>query len=232
MHNPFQAGTPSFGGDHDPLAFVKQLWGGMQIPGIATPTLSLDELDKQIQDLKTVESWLSLNMHMLKSSIHALEVQRSTIAALKAMGESFAQNAGVNPTKDSPDVADPLMAENQSEEQDLPRTSTSSNSDQAQAPAMAAPIFPADASMNPALWWNKLQAQFKQAVQNAMQDEPDEPDASANQTPQARSTVAKKSTPRTSKKAATTSASTRKTATSKTSSVAQKKTVRSKATRA
>lgn len=76
---------------HDPLAFVKKLWGDMQLPGMVTPTLSVDELDKQIKDLKTVESWLTVNMNMLKGTIQALEVQRATIAALKTMGESFAQ---------------------------------------------------------------------------------------------------------------------------------------------
>lgn len=89
MQNPFQQTTS--GNMHDPLAFVKKLWGDMQLPGMVTPTLSVDELDKQIKDLKTVESWLTVNMNMLKGTIQALEVQRATIAALKTMGESFAQ---------------------------------------------------------------------------------------------------------------------------------------------
>ncbi|MBR7800723.1 PhaM family polyhydroxyalkanoate granule multifunctional regulatory protein [Undibacterium fentianense] len=90
MQNPFQQA-----GSHvnDPLGFVKKIWGDMQLPGMVTPTLSVDELDKQIQDLKTVESWLTVNMNMLKGTIQALEVQRATIAALKAMGESFAQTS-------------------------------------------------------------------------------------------------------------------------------------------
>ncbi|GGX16538.1 PhaM family polyhydroxyalkanoate granule multifunctional regulatory protein [Undibacterium macrobrachii] len=89
MQNPFQQTTS--GNMHDPLAFVKKLWGDMQLPGMVTPTLSVDELDKQIKDLKTVESWLTVNMNMLKGTIQALEVQRATISALKTMGESFAQ---------------------------------------------------------------------------------------------------------------------------------------------
>lgn len=89
MQNPFQQTTS--GNMHDPLAFVKKLWGDMQLPGMVTPTLSVDELDKQIKDLKTVESWLTVNMNMLKGTIQALEVQRATIVALKTMGESFAQ---------------------------------------------------------------------------------------------------------------------------------------------
>jgi hypothetical protein len=89
MQNPFQAAAGN--NMNDPLAFVKKLWGDMQLPGMVTPTLSVDELDKQIKDLKTVESWLNVNMNMLKGTIQALEVQRATISALKTMGESFAQ---------------------------------------------------------------------------------------------------------------------------------------------
>lgn len=93
MQNPFQQ-APN-GNLNDPLAFVKKLWGDMQLPGMVTPTLSVDELDKQIKDLKTVESWLNVNMNMLKGTIQALEVQRATISALKTMGESFAQASNV-----------------------------------------------------------------------------------------------------------------------------------------
>lgn len=97
MQNPFQAAAGS--NMNDPLAFVKKLWGDMQLPGMVTPTLSVDELDKQIKDLKTVESWLNVNMNMLKGTIQALEVQRATISALKTMGESFAQaTAATTPT--------------------------------------------------------------------------------------------------------------------------------------
>ena len=79
----------------DTLDFVKNLWGsmnvpGMNIPGITAPTLSVDDLDKKISDLKAVEAWLNVNLSMLRGTIQALEVQRGTIATLKSMGASFA----------------------------------------------------------------------------------------------------------------------------------------------
>ena len=77
----------------DTLEFVKNLWGGMNIPGVVVPSISVDELDKKIGDLKAVESWLNLNMTMLRSSIQALEVQRATIATLKAMSETMSSSA-------------------------------------------------------------------------------------------------------------------------------------------
>ncbi|MBX9899245.1 MAG: hypothetical protein K2Y28_00545 [Burkholderiaceae bacterium] len=90
QNNDF-AGMSGLSGMNDPLGFVKKLWGDMQLPGMVTPTISVDELDKKIQDLKTVESWLNVNMNMLKGTIQALEVQRATISTLKTMGENFAQ---------------------------------------------------------------------------------------------------------------------------------------------
>jgi hypothetical protein len=44
----------------------------------------LNEMDKRISELKAVEQWLSLNLTLLKTTIQGLEVQRGTIAAIKA----------------------------------------------------------------------------------------------------------------------------------------------------
>jgi peptidoglycan hydrolase CwlO-like protein len=65
---------------------------GFGMPGIVTPTLDVDELDKKIKDLKAVEAWLSMNLSMLQMSIQGLEVQRNTLSSLKAMGEAFNQS--------------------------------------------------------------------------------------------------------------------------------------------
>ncbi|QNA87718.1 hypothetical protein G4G28_03140 [Massilia sp. Dwa41.01b] len=85
----------------DTLEFVKNLWGGMGVPGVGmsgmgssslgVPSMSTEDLDKRIADLKAVESWLNLNLSMLRTSIQALEVQRGTLAALKSMSDSMAQ---------------------------------------------------------------------------------------------------------------------------------------------
>ncbi|MBC3862766.1 hypothetical protein H8K32_11690 [Undibacterium jejuense] len=94
MSNPFSGSdTSGLNSMSDPLGFIKNLWGSLNIPGMVAPPMSLDELDKKIKDLKTVESWLNVNMNMLRGTIQALEVQRATIAALQSLGESFAQHA-------------------------------------------------------------------------------------------------------------------------------------------
>jgi hypothetical protein len=85
----------------DTLEFVKNLWGSMQIPGTGlpgmsglsgmAPPMSSEDLDKRIADLKAVESWLNLNLSMLRGTIQALEVQRGTLMTLKTMGASMAE---------------------------------------------------------------------------------------------------------------------------------------------
>lgn len=99
----------------DSLEFVKNLWGsmgvpGMNVPGLAVPSLAPEDLDKKIADLKAVESWLNVNMSMLRGTIQALEVQRTTLATLKTMSASFAQAMG-QPAPGAPAAAaDPAAA--------------------------------------------------------------------------------------------------------------------------
>lgn len=56
--------------------------------GAAFPGLDVDELEKRIKDLKSVENWLNLNLNILKSTIQGLEVQHATMMALKSFGNA------------------------------------------------------------------------------------------------------------------------------------------------
>ena len=71
--------------------------------GSAFPGLDVDELEKRIKDLKSVESWLNLNLNILKSTIQGLEVQHATMMALKSFGDavSAASTAGAAPKEES-----------------------------------------------------------------------------------------------------------------------------------
>lgn len=177
MQNPFQqAGSNPLDGLNDPLAFVKKLWGDMQLPGMVTPTISVDELDKQIKDLKTVESWLNVNMTMLRGTIHALEVQRSTIAALKTMGESFAQTTAAHAPKASSAntkqaAHDTPKNTNWPMPEQAPPTPTA-NPEVEKTPSQEKPTNQAQTTFdNPAAWWTVLQDQFKAALSTALKEE-------------------------------------------------------------
>ena len=72
----------------DPLEFAQELWGkmGFALPGMVTPTFDVAELEKRLVDLKAVEGWLKMNLSMLQMTIQTLEMQCSTLNAVRAMG--------------------------------------------------------------------------------------------------------------------------------------------------
>ncbi len=84
----------------DPFEFMKKLWNpmGLPMPGMVAPTLDMDAVEKKISDLKSVENWLNLNLNMLRLSIQGLEMQRNTLAAMKAM-QSAPADAGSQSAK-------------------------------------------------------------------------------------------------------------------------------------
>ncbi|QWD98429.1 hypothetical protein C2740_08820 [Polynucleobacter sp. MG-5-Ahmo-C2] len=71
--------------------------------GAAFPGLDVEELEKRIKDLKSVENWLNLNLNILKSTIQGLEVQHATMMALKSFGDavSAAGATGATPKEES-----------------------------------------------------------------------------------------------------------------------------------
>ncbi|MDN2698978.1 hypothetical protein O0882_21910 [Janthinobacterium sp. SUN073] len=181
MANPQMPQIPGAAVVTDTLDFVKNLWGsmsvpGMGMPGITAPTMSVEELDKKISDLKAVEAWLNLNTSMLRGSIQALEVQRGTIATLKSMGASLAA-AITQPGASEKTVFESVPYASAFFQQATPAAPAPAPKP-APAPAPApepAAAAPDDAGnqaaaqlANPSAWWNLLQDQFKQAVSTAM----------------------------------------------------------------
>ncbi|TAM90322.1 MAG: transcriptional regulator, partial [Candidimonas sp.] len=84
-----QAQNPVLAG----MEMMRQAWqglvnaGGLEQTAMMTP-LTVEELDRRITDLRTVENWLRLNLSMLTSSIQGLEVQRATITTLRSFVET------------------------------------------------------------------------------------------------------------------------------------------------
>ena len=169
----------------DTLDFVKNLWGSMSVPGLTAPTLSVEELDKKINDLKAVEAWLNLNMSMLRGSIQALEVQRGTIATLKSVGASLAaavNQGGAQAGDKSIFDANPYASAFFHHAREAEKAPAPPPPPAAEAPKPeAASGADAGAQMaNPAVWWNMLQDQFKQAVASTVPATPFGAPASAD----------------------------------------------------
>ncbi|MGV7207937.1 PhaM family polyhydroxyalkanoate granule multifunctional regulatory protein [Oxalobacteraceae bacterium A2-2] len=189
-----QPQMPHIPGMTDTLDFVKNLWGSMGVPGLTAPTLSVEELDKKINDLKAVESWLNLNMSMLRGSIQALEVQRGTIATLKSVGASLASavqqghsdrsifdanpyaSAFFHHAQAAAAKPEPVKPAQPAAQPAPPPAAESKADNKADSKPDAPPLA------NPAIWWNLLQEQFKQAVSTAMASEAAMADAAARAT--------------------------------------------------
>jgi hypothetical protein len=73
----------------DPFEMFRRLWGplGVPVPGLTMPTLDPKELEKRIQELKTVEGWLSMNLNMLRLAVQGLEMQKASLEMMKAATE-------------------------------------------------------------------------------------------------------------------------------------------------
>ena len=96
---------------HDPLNFMRNMWGnmGFTLPGMVTPTFDVEELDKRIKDMKAVEGWLRMNLSMLQMTIQGLEMQRTTVGAVQAMGQMAKDSVKAM----SPEAAEAAPAEPQ-----------------------------------------------------------------------------------------------------------------------
>jgi hypothetical protein len=70
----------------DPFEMFRRLWGplGVPVPGMAMPTMDPKEVEKRVADLKSVESWLAMNLNMVRFAIQGLEMQRSALEAMKS----------------------------------------------------------------------------------------------------------------------------------------------------
>ena len=99
------------------LDFLKQFaaaGGPAGMPQAAqwvTPTLDPKELEKRIQELKSVQFWLDQNAKTLSATIQALEVQRMTLETLQGMNLGMADVAAsmTGKAKAAQPVVDPMQ---------------------------------------------------------------------------------------------------------------------------
>jgi hypothetical protein len=106
-----------------------------------TPTLDPTELDKRIQDLKSVQFWLDQNAKALSATIQALEVQRMTLSTLQSMNVGMADVAAAMTGK-------PAAA----------KTETAASDTGSQA------------AIDPMQWWGAIGQQFQTIASQAVAD--------------------------------------------------------------
>lgn len=140
-------------------------------PGMSAwtmPTLDPAELEKRIQDLKTVQFWLEQNARMIAMTIQGLEVQRMTLSTLKGMNvsmDALRESLKVRPQAPEPSPAftpPPAPAFNSSSaggSDDKPAEAEATSSEGQEGPEL----------INPIRWWDTLTQQFTHLASQAAQ---------------------------------------------------------------
>ncbi|MGJ7492834.1 PhaM family polyhydroxyalkanoate granule multifunctional regulatory protein [Variovorax sp. ZT4R33] len=166
--------------------FLKNLAGGTApgggsvagMPSLSSwvaPTLSVEEVDKRIQELKTVQYWLEQNGHALRATIQALEVQKMTLSTLRGMNVQMEDLAKAFTATVAPPVSAPTASVEPADEAPAPPSIAQENG--AEPPADAPENGRGDDAkatapgvVDPLQWWNALTQQFQHIAQTAMHD--------------------------------------------------------------
>lgn len=84
---------------NDPFEMMRKMWApmGMPGPGMMLPTMNVQEIEKRIADLRSVENWLTLNLNILRMTIQGMEMQKATLAAMAAMQPGAGKSGESNP---------------------------------------------------------------------------------------------------------------------------------------
>jgi hypothetical protein len=128
---------------------------GSALPNIGqwvAPTLNPEELEKRIEELRTVQFWLEQNARMLGATIQALEVQRMTLSTLKTMNVQMS------------DLRESLTIRPGDDGQDKPAKAGAKSAGKGAADAAPPP------GVDPMQWWGALTKQFTQLAASAMKD--------------------------------------------------------------
>jgi hypothetical protein len=156
-----------------------------QLPNLGNwiaPTLSLEELDKRVQELKAVQFWLDQNATALKATIQALEVQKMTLATLKGMNFNMTDMANAFTIKTGESLASmkegvaslgksfagleiPPSAFQAAKAEAKPEAKPSAQPEPTEPPSAVA-----NGMVDPMQWWGALTQQFQTIATEAMKE--------------------------------------------------------------
>ena len=147
-----------------------------QLPNLSNwvaPTLNVEELDKRISELKSVQFWLEQNSRALAATVQALEVQKMTLATLQGMNFSMGDVANAFKLKAADTVASGVQKAG-----DTAAGAAQAMAGAARAAAEAVPDAAAKVAkgaadvglIDPLQWWGALTTQFQQIAGEALKD--------------------------------------------------------------
>jgi hypothetical protein len=70
----------------DLFEFMQKMWNPLSfpMPGMVAPTVDPKEIEKKIGEMRTVETWLTMNLGFVQMTIKTLELQKSALESLTA----------------------------------------------------------------------------------------------------------------------------------------------------
>ena len=147
-----------------------------QMPNMANwiaPTLSVEELDKRISELKAVHFWLDQNSKALAATVQALEVQKMTLATLKGMNFNMTDVANAFKLKAADTVASGLQKVSDTAAATVQTVSDVAGKTEEMAKKVGDAAKPAAAAavaglVDPMQLWNSLTHQFQAIAASAM----------------------------------------------------------------
>lgn len=141
-----------------------------QLPSLSSwvaPTLSVEELDKRIEELKAVQFWLDQNAKALSATVQALQVQRMTLSTLQGMNVTMGDLANALKLKPGafamPQAAAPAATP-------APEPAAAPEAPAKPARRKASAKAEAPKAVDPLQWWGSLTQQFQQIAASAMAD--------------------------------------------------------------
>ncbi len=148
-----------------------------QLPNLGNwvaPTLNVEELDKRIQELKSVQFWLDQNAMALKATIQALEVQKMTLATLKGMNFNMGDVANAFKLKVADTVAGGVQGMADKAKTfaglEVPATNFGKKAAADDRKVKEKAQAPVAGVVDPMQWWGALTQQFQTIAADAMKD--------------------------------------------------------------
>ena len=155
-----------------------------QMPSLSSwiaPTISVEDVEKRIKELKSVQFWLEQNSRALTATIQALEVQKMTLSTLEGMNVSMKDVANAFKLNTSDSVMGSMQKMSESfvgAAQSMASTAKPAPVADTPTPPPAVPpeVVPSSeakaptSTVDPMQWWSALTQQFKQIAGTVLAD--------------------------------------------------------------
>ena len=152
-----------------------------QMPSLSSwiaPTMSVEDVEKRIKELKSVQFWLEQNSRALTATIQALEVQKMTLSTLEGMNVSMSDVANAFKMNTPDSVLGNMQKMSESFVGAAQSMSAASRVPDSPTPPPAVAPEPTPSSeskaptsaVDPMQWWGALTQQFQQIAGTVLAD--------------------------------------------------------------